>query len=103
MDWKAAFEADPRFAGVYARVRRRSAWPVLTALFCAGLVVVVPVVLALLAGLVVGLVVYVIASAAARVGNWFTGGNRDVETEVAFENPGAPDGDLRENVRVIQR
>ncbi|MEM9420878.1 MAG: hypothetical protein AAGA25_17785 [Planctomycetota bacterium] len=98
MSWKVFLNQDPRFSGMYERVARKPAWPTMAALFCGALVVVVPVVLALLAGLAVGLVVYAVTSVIAGIGNWFTGlgGSSD-------KQPSMPGDDLRENVRVVQR
>ena len=97
MDWKVFVNQDPRLSGIFQQARRKPAWPVMAALMCGALVVVVPVVLALLAGLVVGLVVYALASVVAGVGGWFAGlGDR-------VDKPPVPGDDLRENVRVVQR
>lgn len=98
MDWKVFVNQDPRMAGMYEKVRHKPAWPMLTALACFGLVVVVPVVLAILAGLVVGLVVYTLGSVVAGIAGWFQGliGGGDRPAVM-------PGDDLRENVRVVQR
>lgn len=98
MDWKIFLNQDPRLSGVFQRVRRKPAWPTLAAVACGAAVVVVPVVLALLAGLVVGVVVYAIGSVIANIGEWFAGlgGGKS-------ENRSGQDDDLRENVRVVQR
>lgn len=98
MDWKIFLNQDPRLSGMYQKVRSKPAWPVLTAVACGAAVVVVPVVLALLAGLVVGVVVYALGSMVAGVGGWFAGlGGGKTESD------NHQDDDLRENVRVVQR
>ncbi|MEM1109445.1 MAG: hypothetical protein AAGH99_12235 [Planctomycetota bacterium] len=99
MQWKVFMDQDPRLQSVFGRVGRKPAWPMLAALACGALVVVVPVVLALLAGLVVGAVVFTLGSAVAKVGECFGGlGGSSKTTEAT-----PPGDDLRENVRVIQR
>lgn len=99
MDWKVFLNQDPRLRGMYQRAAGRPAWPTLAAVSCGALVVVVPVVLALLAGLVVGAVVYAVGSAIARVGELFTG-SRSPQTSRGGPIPG---DEMRENVRVVQR
>ncbi len=98
MDWKIFLNQDPRLSGLYQRTRGKPAWPTLAAVASAGIVIVVPVVLVLLAGLAVGAVVYAVGSAIAGVGNWFKswGGSETSGGGVAGD-------DLRENVRVVRR
>ncbi|MBB6430074.1 hypothetical protein [Algisphaera agarilytica] len=98
MSWKVFLNQDPRFSSVYERVGGKPAWPTMAALFCGALVVVVPVVLALLAGLAVGLVVYAVASVIAGIGGWFAGLGGG-----SSKQPAMPGDELRENVRVMQR
>ncbi|MEM9913931.1 MAG: hypothetical protein AAF911_03110 [Planctomycetota bacterium] len=98
MDWKVFVNQDPRLRGMFQQARRKPAWPMMAALMCGALVVVVPVVLALLAGLVVGLVVYALASVVAGIGGWFGRVGNGGEGQ-----PVMPGDDLRDNVRVIHR
>ena len=99
MDWKTAFESDPRFGGIYQKVAR-PAWPTRVAVLSGLLVILLPLLLILLAGLMVGTLVYVLGSLVARAGEVISGptGGRDAATS----GPYAAD-DVRENVRVIHR
>lgn len=103
MDWKVFIDQDPRLGAMHRRLTGRAAWPMLAAVGCGVLVLVVPVVLALLAGLTVGLVVYVIGSAIAKVGDLLTGGGSGGSASAERTVSPVSGNDLRENVRVVRR
>lgn len=99
MDWKTAFESDPRFGGIYRKVVR-PAWPVRVAVLSGLLVVVLPLLLVVLTGLLVGVTVYFVGSLFAKAGEVMAGpnGGRDDSRDEAYAGD-----DLRENVRVLHR
>lgn len=96
MDWKTAFESDPRFGGLYRKVAR-PAWPTRAAIFSGLLVVTLPLLLVVLTGVLVAVLVYVAGNLLMKIGDLFTGGGGDGRT------PPEPVDDVRDNVRVIPR
>ncbi len=94
-----SMKRDPRFGTVYSRVAGRPTWTWKYAAMAAGIVVVVPIVLLILAGLFTFVVVFTVLNLANRLGLFFRSlGPKPKATTVDW--PRDPGGG-RKNVRVV--